>query len=118
MKSYRQESLASVSGKIMEQIFMEAILRHVWDKEVTRDGQHSFTKGKSHLSSLAACYSRVTATVNKGRPSCVVYQISVGLLAQSHMAAFPPNWRHRSLVDGLLNGEGIWSMALCPGAGW
>lgn len=49
-------SLTSVSGKIME-----ATLRHTQHKDVIRDSQHSFTKGKLSLTNLAAFYNRATA---------------------------------------------------------
>ncbi|GAB0178956.1 mitochondrial enolase superfamily member 1 [Grus japonensis] len=71
--NYRPVSLISIPGKVMEQLILDVISKHVEEKKVIRSGQHGFTKGKSCLTNLIAFYDGMTGWVDKGRTVDVVH---------------------------------------------
>ncbi|GAB0204347.1 coiled-coil domain-containing protein 171 [Grus japonensis] len=71
--NYRSVSLTSISGKVMEQLILGVINKHVEEKVVIGSGQHGFTKGKSCLTNLIAFCDGMTGWVDEGRAVDVVY---------------------------------------------
>ncbi|KAK4810005.1 LOW QUALITY PROTEIN: hypothetical protein QYF61_004912 [Mycteria americana] len=71
--NHRPVSLTSVLGKVMEQIILTAITRHVQDNHSIRPHQHGFMKGRSGLTNLISFYDKVTRLVDEGKAVDVVY---------------------------------------------
>ncbi|GAB0178662.1 mitochondrial enolase superfamily member 1 [Grus japonensis] len=71
--NYRPVSLTSIPGKMMEQLILGVISKHVEEKKVMGSDQHGFTKGKSCLTNLIAFYDGMTGWVVEGRAVNVVY---------------------------------------------
>ncbi|KAK4818853.1 hypothetical protein QYF61_020072 [Mycteria americana] len=71
--NYRPVSLTSVLGKLMEQIILSAITRHVENNQGLKPSQHGFRKGRSCLTNLISFYNKVTCLVDEGKAVDVVY---------------------------------------------
>ncbi|XP_054049716.1 uncharacterized protein C21orf62 homolog isoform X1 [Rissa tridactyla] len=66
-------SLTFVPGKVMEQLVLDVISKHIQEQEVIGSGQHGFTKGKSCLTNLIAFYDVITCWLDEGRAADVIY---------------------------------------------
>ncbi|KAK4828105.1 hypothetical protein QYF61_023467 [Mycteria americana] len=71
--NYRPDSLTLVPGKLMKQIILSAITRHVEDNQGIKPSQHGFRKGRSCLTNLISFYDKVTRLVDEGKAVDVVY---------------------------------------------
>ncbi|KAK4830741.1 hypothetical protein QYF61_013191 [Mycteria americana] len=71
--NYRPVSLTSVPGKLMEQIILSAITRHVENNQGIKPSQHGFRKGRSCLTNLISFYDKVTRLMDEGKAVDVVY---------------------------------------------
>lgn len=66
------KSLTFVLCKIMEQILLETLMRHIENREMTGDNQHGFVKDMLCLTNLVAFCGSVTEVVGEERATDVI----------------------------------------------
>ncbi|KAJ7401137.1 WD repeat domain 27 [Pitangus sulphuratus] len=65
--NYCPGNLASIPGKVMKCLILEAIFLHMDNKNVIKSSQHGFTKGKSCLTKLMVFYDETNYWMDEGR---------------------------------------------------
>ncbi|KAK4826654.1 LOW QUALITY PROTEIN: hypothetical protein QYF61_010639 [Mycteria americana] len=68
----RPLNLTLIRRKVMEQLILETISRHMNNKKIIRSSQHGFTKGQSSLTNLINFYHEMTG-LDEGRAVDIVY---------------------------------------------
>jgi len=105
-------------GEIMEQILLEAMLRHMEDNGVIRDSQHGFTRGESCLTNLVAFCDGVTTSADKGRATDVACVDFCNASDTVHHNSLLLNSRDMDLTGELFGGWGIGWMVMGSMSRW
>jgi len=71
--NYRPAGLPSILGKVLEQLILGTISRHMKNKKVSRSSQHDFTKGKSCLTNLINSDDEMNGLEDEDRAVDIVY---------------------------------------------
>lgn len=62
----RLVSLILIPGKVIEEITVSTISKHMKNKKVVRSSQYGFSKGKSCLANQIAFHKKMTGSVDRG----------------------------------------------------
>ena len=71
--NYRPVSLTSVPGKVMEQIILGEITRHIRGIQGIRPSQHGFLKGRFCSTNLISFCHQLTCLMDDGKAVDVIY---------------------------------------------
>ncbi|KAJ7425364.1 hypothetical protein WISP_23911 [Willisornis vidua] len=88
LRNYRSTDLTSNPGKVMHQIILGVISKHMTDREVT--SQHKLTEQESYLNSLIAFHNKVMSSAGTVTSPALHYKGEMDELEQ---------FQHRDIVE-------------------
>lgn len=101
-QNYWAVSHTSIPGQVTEHFILEAISLHMDDKNMTRNSQHGFTKGKSCLTNPITFYEEGTTWMGEGGAVDIVnfskasgtvsHEILTGKLKKRTLHEWIENW--------------------------
>lgn len=71
--NYKSVGLILTLGKVMEQLALVTISRHIKDKKGNRNSHHRFTKGKSFLNNLMNFNNEMTGLTKERKSVDIIY---------------------------------------------
>lgn len=71
--NYRVVNITLIPGKLMKQMILETLFKHIKDKKLIRRNQQGFMKRKSYFTNLRTFYDEMASLVGEEREVDTVY---------------------------------------------
>lgn len=116
--SYRPVSLILILGKVLEQIILETISKHMEDKKLTGSSQHRFIKEKSCLTNLFAFHNDLASLVDVWKAVDVYLEFVKVFCSLMKYKLNKRTVKGKLTLDWPARLCGLWSVVQSVAGGW